>query len=195
MLESLGGVSTGTRAFRHSGVIERSQMTITYLVDIEEHESRKARGVHAVSDEFLLAGLISVPIEGLGPVGDRFAKLFRSPATAQVAAVIDDPDGRVWAQRILGVPVELVEIEISATTWRRGCAAAHRWAGYGRRMVRTDATLNNFELTEAAHYGIGIISSQGTRTLEPGPFLPERWSSARWRMAELVYSQFLDLQG
>lgn len=193
MLEVLSTAAPGTRAFRHTGVLDRTRVTVTYLLDVTEHVSRVACGLGSVTDEFLLAGLMTLPSDSLGPVDERFTKVLRTPSAARLAAVFDDPDGGTWGQRRISAPVDLLEIEIEATSWRRGCSAAHRWAGYGRRLVRTGSSIKPFELTEASHYGIGLVNLDGERTLDPSPFRPQRWTSARWRIAELVYGQFIAL--
>jgi hypothetical protein len=193
MLEVLNDSFAGMREYRHRGILDRARLTVTYRVDEAEQESRLERGLGSVEDEFLLAALMTLPTDGLREVDPRFTRVLHSPRAASVATVIDDPDGGTWAQRRLGVPLEVEQIEIEASSWSRGIAAAHQWAGYARRCVRARGPLNAFTLTEATHYGIGVIAEDGACVVAPGAYSPQRWSSARWRLAEMVYGQFREL--
>ena len=189
---------SGTTMFRHSGIFDGCPLTVTYLLDLQEHQQRVDRRVGAVVDERTLAALLSLPDNDLGPVSDRFLSILAGDQTSAWATLIREPHGSAWGQRNLGVPVEVVGIEARAKEWTRGCALAHRWAGYAPRTVRVARPLRGDQtllLTEAAHYGLGVIAGdQKAPLLEPSPYAPRRWTAARWRFAELVYDQFLSLE-
>lgn len=195
MLEALYTSCASAMVFRHRGEFDRAELTVTYTVDWAEHESRLANDIGAVADEFVLAALLSVPADRLGKVNARFEKVLRRPSAAPLATVLADPDGGFWAQRRIRPVVDIAGIEISSSSLRRGCSAAQRWAGYGPRTVQTSAKASVFDLTEAAHHGIGLVTCEGQLLLSPATFVSERWSSARWRFSELVYAQFRDLLG
>lgn len=179
--------------YRHEGVFDRSVLTVTYSVNRSEHEARVSAGRREIRDEFLLAALLSAPEDQLGPVTPRFERVLRKADSTYLATILEDPEGGVWAQRHAQPPVEVRSIEIASTSLKRGCLIAHRWAGYGPRTVTTSASASTFELTEAAHYGIGFQKTDGECVMMPAAFVPQRWSPARWRFAELVYGQFRDL--
>lgn len=194
-LSLAGAARSGTSIFRHSGTFNGCPLTVTYLVDELEHKTRTAKGLGAVTDERTLAALLALPGDDLAPVPPRFLKALSHDRASSLAVLIRDPDGSAWAQRKLGVPVELVEIEARAKDWKRGSDLAHRWVGYAPRTVRVACPVPNdptLLLTEAAHYGLGVIAGEdATRLLEPSVYRPRRWTAARWRLAELVYEQFL----
>lgn len=193
MLEVLSTPHASGTVFRHLGVFDRAELTVTYAVDWLEHESRLSEGIGALSDELLLAALLHIPDDCLGKVDPRFEKILQKPGAASLALVLSDPDGGLWAQRRVRPTVHVMGIEIAASSLRHGCSAAQRWAGYGPRTVLASANASTFELTEAAHYGIGFVTSDGQHLLSPATFVPERWTSARWRLAELVYAQFREM--
>lgn len=193
MLEALGLRGAGNLAFRHTGTFDGACLTVTYIVDIAEHESRRSRGLGAVTDEFLLAGLLSLPIDDMSAIDTRFTRALRSETASEMVTVIRDPEGGFWGRRRLEVPVEVVELETDSAKWRSGRSVAHQWVGYGPRLVHIDEEIEPFELAEASHYGIGLVAHDGVRILEPAPYCPHRLTSARWRLAELVYTQFLEL--
>jgi hypothetical protein len=170
-------------------------LTVTYLLDEHEHRTRLETEAGAVVDERTLAALLALPFDDLAPVPTRFLSALTDDRASAWVALIREPHGSTWGQRKLGVPVEVVEIEARAKDWSRGCALAHRWVGYAPRTVRVARPIAGDQtllLTEAAHYGLGVIAGdQDTRLLEPSPYEPRRWTSARWRFAELVYEQFL----
>ena len=180
-------------AYRHEGVFDRSMLTVTYSVNRAEHEARVRAGLREIRDEFLLAALLSAPEDQLGPVPPRFEPVLRKVDSAHLATVLEDPDGDLWAQRRIQPAVDVRSIEITSANLKRGCTVAHRWAGYGPRTITTSASVSAFELTEASHYGIGLQLTDGECVMMPAAFVPQRWSSARWRFAELVYGQFRDL--
>ncbi len=179
--------------YRHEGMFDRSELTVTYSVNWDEHMARLSGGRREVIDEFLLAALLSVPDDRLGQVSPRFEQVLRKTGSAHLATILEDPEGGLWAQRRAHPAVEVLGIEITSTSLRRGCSIAHRWAGYGPRTVQTARPANTFELTEASHYGIGLVMADGKHLLAPATFVSERWTSARWRFAEQVYGQFRDL--
>ncbi|WP_181032912.1 hypothetical protein [Clavibacter michiganensis] len=193
MLELLNECMPGERSFRHTGILDRTALTVTYRVNEAEQEARVARGVESVEDEFLLSALMTMPTDSLGAVDPRFARVLHTARAACVATVLDDPEGGTWAQRRLGVPLEVAEIEIATDNWARGITAAHKWVGYAPRWVRLQGAVSAIVLTEAAHYGVGVVTADGDRLVEPAAYRPERWSSARWRLAELIYGQFRTL--
>ncbi|GIT78495.1 hypothetical protein LLS1_01640 [Leifsonia sp. LS1] len=195
MLEALHTPHESEMIFRHQGSFDGAELTVTYAVDRVEHEYRLDNGMAAVADEFLLAALLSVPEDRLVRVDSRFEKALSTSSVAPLATVLQDPEGGVWAQRRAHPAANVIGIEIVSSSLRRGCSAAQRWAGYGPRTVQAPAKASTFELTEAAHYGIGVITDEGQQLLSPAPFVPVRWSSARWRFAELVYAQFRELAG
>lgn len=180
-------------AYRHEGVFDRSMLTVTYSLNQAEHYARLRAGVREIRDEFLLAALLSAPEDRLGPVPSRFERVLRMANSAHLATVIEDPDGDLWAQRRMQPAVDVRSIEITSTNLKHGCTVAHRWAGYGPRTVTTSASATTFELIEASHYGIGLQMADGECVLAPAAYVPQRWSSSRWRFAELVYGQFREL--
>lgn len=182
-------------AYRHEGVFDRSLLTVTYSVNHAEHEARVRAGLREIRNEFLLAALLSAPEDQLGPVSPRFERVMRKADSAHLATLLEDPDGGLWAQRRVQPAVDVRSIEITSSTLKRGCSIAHRWAGYGPRTITTSASVSTFELTEASHYGIGLQMTDGECVMLPAAYVPQRWSSARWRFAELVYGQFRDLDG
>lgn len=180
-------------AYRHEGVFDRSMLTVTYSVNRAEHEARLRAGLREIRDEFLLAALLSAPEDQLAPVSSRFERELRKADSAHLATVLEDPEGGLWAQRRVQPAVDVRSIEITSTSLKRGCTVAHRWAGYGPRTITTSASASTFELTEASHYGIGLQMTDGECVMPPAAYVPQRWSSARWRFAELVYGQFREL--
>lgn len=192
MLETIETPSASSTIFRHRGVFDRAELKVTYSVDWSEHKSRLTTGICAIADEFILAALLSIPEGRIGKVNSRFEKVLQETSTSSIATVITDPDGGMWAQRHVRPTVDVVNIEIEAPSLRLGCSAAQRWAGYGPRTVHTSAKASTYELTEAAHYGVGFVTHEGEHLLAPETFVSKRWSSARWRFAELTYAQFLD---
>lgn len=181
--------------YRHEGVFDRSLLTVTYSVNLDEHDARVRAGRREIRDEFFLAALLSVPEDQLGKVSPRFERVLRKADSAHLATILEDPEGGLWAQRRAQPAVDVRSIEITSTSLKRGCSVAHRWAGYGPRTIMTSASASTFELTEASHYGIGLQTPDGEYVIMPAAFVPQRWSSARWRFAELVYGQFRDLNG
>jgi hypothetical protein len=181
--------------YRHQGVFDRSELTVTYAVNWAEHEARVRSGQREIRDEFLLAALLSIPEDRLGRVDTRFERVLRKAESAPSASVIADPDGGIWAQRRARPVVDVVNIEIASSTLTRGCTVAHRWAGYGPRTVHASHSASTFELTEASHYGIGLVLSSGQHLLSPATYVAQRWSSARWRFSEMVYGQFREFLG
>lgn len=179
--------------YRHEGVFDRSLLTVTYSVNRAEHEARVSGGRRELRGEFLLAALLSAPENQLGPVSPRFEAVLRKANSAHLATILEDPEGGLWAQRRVQPPVDVRSIEITSSSLERGCSIAHRWAGYGPRTITMSASVSAFELTEASHYGIGLQTVDGECVMMPAAFVPQRWSSARWRFAELVYGQFRDL--
>lgn len=195
MLEVLEVPGASRQAFRHMGVFDGAELTVTYTVDLAEHERRAHSGAAAFTNEFLLAALLTLPSDRIGPVDPRFERVLRELASSAAANVISDPDGGLWAQRRIGAVVDILGIEISSSTLQRGCSVAHRWAGYGPRTVHSAHAANTLALTEASHYGIGFVDADGQYLLTPATFVAERWSSARWRFAELVYDRHRELLG
>lgn len=190
MLETLGLEVPGAHAFRHVGSFDGAEVSVSYLVDSAEHTDRQSRAIGAVTDEQLLAGLLSLRPTELIRVERRFARALRE---SDAATVVTDPEGGLWGQRRLCPPVQVLEIEIEAKSWRAGCAVAHEWAGYAPRVVRVRQPAEPIELAEASHFGIGLVEPNGLQLVAPAPYCPRRWSSSRWRLAELVYEQFLEL--
>lgn len=190
-------VPTRQQVFRHSGVFDGTALTVVYRVDSDEHHRRMGRGVAAVPNEHLLAAAMALPEDDLAPVLPRFVAPLTGREGHLVAAVIKDPTGAAWGHRTLTPAVDVLEITADAENWTRGCELAHDWVGYGPRVLRIaeDVTADwLLLLTEASHYGIGIVrGSEDHRILEPAPFQPRRWTAARWRFSELVYEQFLEL--
>jgi len=195
MLEALEVPGASRQAYRHMGVFDGAELTVTYAVDLVEHEARACSGIGAFTNEFLLAALLTLPADQLAPVDPRFERVIRKPESAAAVTVISDPDGGLWAQRRIGTVIDILGIEISSSTLQRGCTAAHRWAGYGPRTVHSVSAANTVALTEASHYGIGFVNADGQNLLNPATFVAERWSSARWWFAELVYGQHCELLG
>ncbi|UBQ02569.1 hypothetical protein [Curtobacterium sp. TXMA1] len=185
------------RVFCHSGVFDGAALTVVYGVDLDEHRRRVRSAVSAVPDEYLLAAAMTLPDDDLAPVPPRFTAPLTGHEGHTVAAVVADPAGEVWGRRVLQPVVDVLEITAEADSWTRGCAVAHEWVGYGPRVVRVaeQGTADwSMLMTEASHYGIGIVCGlQDDRVLEPAPFRPRRWTAARWRFSELVYEQFLRL--
>jgi hypothetical protein len=179
--------------YRHEGVFDRSLLTVTYSLNRGEHEARVRDGRREIRDEFLLAALLGTPEDRLEPVSPRFERVLRNADSAHLVAILEDPEGGLWAQRRVQPAVDVRSIEITSTSLKRGCTVAHRWAGYGPRTITTSASVSTFELSEASHYGIGLQLTDGECVMMPAAFVPQRWSSARWRFAELVYGQFRDL--
>jgi len=186
----------GTIAYRHEGVFDRCRIAVTYAVDLSVHRARRDAGLGAVRNERLLAALMSLPADALGVVGEQFHDVFDEPSTAGYAVVVEAPDGRRWGQRRLEPAVRVLEIETQASSWRRGRALADVWAGYGARTVAITGPFREPELSllEASYFGIGVKDARaGQLLLAPKPYRPRRWTSARWRFAELVYGQFLEV--
>ena len=179
--------------YRHEGTFDRSMLTVTYAVNQVEHEARIRAGLREIRDEFLLAALLSAPEDQLGPVSRRFERVLKSAENSHLAAILEDPEGGLWAQRRAQPAVDVRSIEITSTSLKRGCSVAHRWAGYGPRTITTSASVSTLDLTEASHYGIGLQMPDGECVMLPAAYVPQRWSSARWRFAELIYGQFRDL--
>lgn len=177
--------------YRHEGLFDGSRLTVTYALEQAEHETRTRAGRRGIHDEFLLAALLSVPEDTLAKVSPRFDRVLRDAVGLGVAALVDDPDGSLWAQRRAMPAVAVQHIDITSDSWKCGREIAHRWAGYGPRVVHVPAA-DPFDLIEASHYGVGV-SSDGDLLVPPAPFTPQRWTSARWRFAELVYDRHCSL--
>jgi hypothetical protein len=181
--------------FSHSADFAGQRLSVVYLVDEAEHARRVSFNIGAITDERSLAAALSLPEDDLAPLETRFDVLLSGPSGMTLADVVDDPAGGRWGRRSLRPVVEPLEIVTATSDWSQGCAVAHDWVGYGPRVVRLDAEAADlpFVLTQASHYGIGVVRSEdGDRVLEPAPFRPGRWSSARWWFAEVIYDQFLD---
>ena len=179
--------------YRHEGTFDKSELAVTYAVNWAEHLARLNSGRREIADEFMLAALLSVPTDRLGSVSPRFERVLRKADSADLVAILEDPEGGLWAQCRAQPAVDVLNIEITSTSLKRGCSVAHRWAGYGPRTVHTSRSASIFELTEASHYGIGLVMTDGEHLLAPATFVSERWTSARWRFAEQVYGQFRNL--
>ena len=182
--------------FRHRAVFDHREVSVTYRLDGAVHAWRRESGLESVTTSRTLAALLSLPLNGLGPVDPLLADVFVDPATSAMAVIVDDPDGARWGRRLLRAPLTVMEIELPATRWSRGRDAAHCWAGFGPRVVRVDGTLprdETFVFAEASHYGIGIKAASGELLLEPGEYMSSYWSLARWAFAETLYGQFLAL--
>jgi len=188
-------LALGSKIHRQEVTVDRARLTVTFGLEAAEHASRVSRGAPAVTDEALLSALMNVPADRLGPVDARQAKVLRTRCDSGVANIVEDPDGGLWAQRRIGPPIQVLSIELAASSLKRGCAAAQRWVGYGPRIVRGGRTPSAFDLTEASHYGVGYITDDGDRLLAPDPYCSRVWSSARWRFAEVVYGQFREQLG
>jgi len=186
---------SGATLYRHTGRFDRSWLTVTYALNEDEHSSRQTQGLGAVTNERLLAALLAAPHDDLAPVPALFDDAFGAPNAHTMAVVIEDVDGTRWAQRTLQAPLEIIEIEARARDWESGSAVVHDWAGYGARSVRVEHLCETgapWVLIQAAHYGIGLIDGCCEhQLLAPGEYRSERWTSARWRFAEMVYRQFL----
>lgn len=195
MLETVNNPCASAMTYRHRGDFDRAELTVTYAVNWAQHEARIDAGIRAITDEFVLAALLSVPGDRVGVVDARFDKALRKSSGASLVTIISDPDGGIWAQRHVRPVVDVIGIDIQAPSLRRGCTVAQRWAGYGPRTVHASADASTFELTEAAHYGIGFVRDERVQLLRAETFVSKRWSSARWRFSELIYAQFLDLLG
>ncbi|WP_068482634.1 hypothetical protein [Pseudoclavibacter helvolus] len=179
--------------YRHEGMFDRSQLTVTYSVNRIEHEARVRSGLREIRDEFLLAALLDAPEDRLDPVSQRFERVLRKADSAHLVTILEDPEGGLWAQRRVQPAVEVRSIEITSASVKHGCTVAHRWAGYAPLTITTSASVSTFELTKVSHFGIGLQMADGDCVMRPATFAPQRWSSARWRFAELVYGQFRDL--
>lgn len=189
-----GAAQDGASIFCHTGVFDGCPLTVTYSVNLHEHKVRLRDGVGAVSQERILAALLSLSPTSLTPVPERFAWDLATGTTDNLAVIVEDPEGGMWGQRKLGVAVDVIGIEARANDWRKGSALAHRWVGYAARTVRLVRPIREDQtllLTEAAHFGLGVVDgSRATKLLDPGPYEPRRWTPARWRFAELIYGQF-----
>lgn len=186
----------GAVAYRHSGVIDRCKIAVTYTLDLEVHGVRTSAGIGAVADERLLAALMTLSSSTLTAVDERFRDVFDDSSAAQCAVIVEAPDGRLWAQRRLEPAVTILDIEAEATSWRDGLGAVDKWAGHGARTVALTRSIRNLDvsLLEASFFGIGVRDSNRDRVLlAPAPYRSRRWTSARWRFAELVYGQFLEV--
>src|SRR4051794_3052615 len=155
-------------------MFDRSELTVTYAVNWAEHMARTSGGRREIPDEFMLAALLSVPDNRLGQVAPRFEGVLRKAESAHLATILEDPEGGLWAHRRAQPAVEVLSIEITSTSLKRGCSVAHRWAGYGPRTVHTARSASDFELTEASHYGIGLVMTDGEHLLAPATFVSER---------------------
>jgi hypothetical protein len=186
-----------TTIYRHTGIFDGAELTVVYRVHPDEHAARLRSGLRAVEDERTLAALIDLPGDSLGLIEPRFSSVFAGAQSSELAVVLEDPDGQRWGQRRLGAPVEILEIEAHAHSWKHAAPLAHRWVGYAPRTVcLVDVEENDTEtiLTEASFYGIGVAcAADGSRLLAPSDFVSRRWTSARWWFAERVYGQFLTL--
>jgi hypothetical protein len=193
---SLAGITRADApVYRHTGLFDGTELTVVYLLSEPEHHMRLRTNTGGVENERLLAALLSLPTTALAPLERRFEKVFEDPATSNFATILEDPDGRRWGQRRLGVPIEVLRIEARAKNWTRASAVAHEWVGYAARVVHLDEVPTKLEsvlLMEAAFYGIGVTVG-GEKLLEPCAYRPQRWTSARWRFAEQIYSQFRTL--
>ena len=179
-------------AYRHTGVFDGAELTVLYAVDDREHCRRESRGIGAITDEAVLAALVNVPTSKLVRVSRRFWTAFDRPHGQDLAVVISDPDGVLWAQRKLSTPVAVIHIEIGSADLESGITSAHRWVGYGPRTVRVGRSPNDESLSKARQYGIGVLTNGSDRpVLEPAQFDSRRWTSARWRFSELVYELYL----
>lgn len=172
-------------------VIDGSALLVSFTLDEDEHRRRRESGVGAVTDEMLLAALLSLPEDSLGRVEPRFERLFDAPSTSEFATVVDDPEGGRWAQRTLRCPVHVDQIEAFAESWRHGLRIAHTWAGYGPRVVRvSEAPDTVLPCMEASRYGVGFVTDNAL-LVAPAEYRPRRWTAARWRFAELVYARYV----
>jgi hypothetical protein len=186
-----------TTIYRHTGIFDGAELTVLYTLHNDEHAARVDSGLGAVEDERTLAALIELPSDSLGLLDPQFTSVFADPTSSEFAVVVKDPDGQLWGQRRLSVPVDILEIEARARGWKHAAPLAHRWVGYAPRTVcLVDVQESDAQtvLTEASFYGIGVAcATDGSRLLAPADFISLRWTSARWWFAERVYAQFLTL--
>jgi len=188
---------SSSRAFQHTARFGGTALTVTYTLNREEHGRRQLAEVGAVMDERTLAALLCLPTGDLGQVPARLTRLVDKAEAAGFAVVFQDPDGQHWAQRRLAAPVTVLEISMHARNWDGGSSVLHDWVGYAARVLHLDELATEEKtavLSEAAFYGIGIAAGADANTvLPPDNYKPRRWTSARWRFAELVYAQYLEL--
>jgi hypothetical protein len=174
------GAEPSTGTYQHTGVFEAHVLRVRYRLDHAEHVRRVRLRLGAVTDERTLAALLAVPDVELGRIPRRFGATLKRAESAQLAVLLEDPEGGQWGQRTLRVPLEVMDIEVSAPEWSLGSAIAHQWAGYASRLVRLQRdTCDDLALTEASYWGIGIATAISEEPL------------VRWRFAEQVYEQFL----
>jgi hypothetical protein len=184
----------GEELYRHSAKLLSHHVSVTYALDMEEHRRRRRLGLGALMHERTLACLLELPINDLAVVDRRFESLRNGILRdTRLLTLIEDPDGHAWGRRLLAVPVRPVQVTISARSWKSAISAAHRWSGYAERVVVLENPRGGQALmaTEAAHYGVGLVLGSNP-VVEPRRFSPRRFTPAKWRLAEEIYSQFLE---
>jgi hypothetical protein len=189
----------GEALFRHTGHLLGGSVSVTYALDDAEHQRRLHRGLGAVTSEFILAALLTAPLEDMARLPEQFQRLLDGPlADDRLVTMWRDLDEKVWMRRAISPPVRPVSATLSAGRWRDALTRAHRWNGYAERTVLVDenAILPTLAPTEANHYGFGLVVNgvnEARVVVPPRAYSPRRFTAARWLLAEQVYEQFRQL--
>ena len=109
--------------------------------------------------------------------------------------VLTQRNGRLQVDLL--VPVEVIRIVVSGSTWRRSVPRADALRRFAPTTIRVERKIKDDEIWEALFLGVGITV--------PGPegetdvITPERASTwpvdvSRWRLSELCWQHLLELR-
>jgi hypothetical protein len=95
----------------------------------------------------------------------------------------------------LVVPVEVIRVVVSGSTWRRSVARADALRRFAPTSIRVEAKIEDDEVWEAVFLGVGITvaGSEGDTEIA-APERPSLWpvDVSRWRQSELCWQQLVN---
>lgn len=169
--------------------IFQTEALIIYRLDESEHARRSVAASEQVPAAEVLELLLGLPIGMPVPV-DSLTHRERAALRSAPDGFVDVEARQVIRQAVAPVAVDLALV--GAKSWRRGLAAAGRFAPFcTRAMVLADYPGDLEELlVQAGFFGIGVIVSteRGTEVLvAPTPYRRVRFGAASWQFLEQVY--------
>lgn len=170
-----------------------SRVVLSYRLDEDECERRRAAGVGAITSPDVLNFCLglpagwAVPLEGLSP--DERAML--DDVRSGVVAVAG---GTVTRYAVPPLNVDLAMVPVCS--WREGLEQAGRFAPFCARamVLRTTPPDLDEVCVEAAFFGIGVVvagDAEPRVLVAPEEFRRSRFTTAGWRFLEQVYEQVM----
>lgn len=182
--------------FRLSCWIKSTTVTFVGELDSAVRSYRVESGSIPRFTDFELAALASIPSDEWQIIDTRFERFFVRNDIHDYVKVRALGEQHFIAKRLIRPPVHLTQISIESENIRSGMHAAHKWAGYGPRVITVpeDSRPDPLDLLEASTYGIGVERSSTGETLVPSaPYRPRRLTAARWKFAERLYGLTTEL--